>query len=872
MVIVKECMRFAHSEGHTDVCYSSNGEHLATAGSDGDVRIYHGHDDDDPVSVGVKHPVNSIAVKNNFLVAVGESNSVWMYSFPTGTPDGIVTRFTAQVSHVTFNQHGDKVAAGAEDFEIKVVSVNNYNNHTLTGHEAPILTVAFDPTDSYLVSSSCDGTVKIWDMKTYDCSHSLSILPKCNDISATKSFCRLAWQPKSGELLAIPIDCAIELYKRSSWKKIGNLSENGHENIISTLVWSPNGKYLASAGDDGVIIIWNVSREEVIDKVTHDKNLKITGLSWHPSANEIAYTDIEGQLGICSNIIPEDLLKKSSEKRKIHQTLKKDADDDVNNGIDLKDIDSLDDEMVLDQQKRCKRSNFVIDSAEEEDDNISMRKVTHNLFFEVATVRRQPKPVAITLQREFQPGSTPKYLNHRIMMWNSVGVVHHHTEDDLSSIDVEFHDVTTHHALHIANHLNHSLAALSSQALLLASEGNDSMASTLVCLHFSTWDNSKEWSTTMPEKEIIKAIAAGKTWVAAATDNFNVRIYSISGIQLGIFTLAGPVVAMSGHDDIIMVVYHAGVPFDNNQRFNVKIIDAKKGRSIYKYLEPALPITPGSKLSWLGFSDEGVPVTYDTAGIVRVLQKSYGYSWIPVLNARQLSKNKSDTYWAIGLNGNSRQLRCILCKASAYPSTVPRPVATVLPLQIPLCEINTDKSSLEERYLWNNNAKFMKLHDGNNVKEQNATIMKLFALACKSDREFRAAELCELLSDEHTISLAIKYAARNRRMALSQKLEDIYQRRMELGDNLEIEEDEEEEEEGGGNFLEPPRRKFFSDLSALSREYASPLTKRNEELQTDNGSGIVSHKKNSRTTENELVIISKIFLVHFRNISDITFL
>ena len=28
--------------------------------------------------------------------------------------------------------------------------------------------------------------------------------------------------------------------------------------------------------------------------------------------------------------------------------------------------------------------------------------------------------------------------------------------------------------------------------------------STLVCLHFGAWDNSKEWSTALPEKEIIK--------------------------------------------------------------------------------------------------------------------------------------------------------------------------------------------------------------------------------------------------------------------------------------------------------------------------------------------------------------------------------
>lgn len=57
---------------------------------------------------------------------------------------------------------------------------------------------------------------------------------------------------------------------------------------------------------------------------------------------------------------------------------------------------------------------------------------------------------------------------------------------------------------------------------------------------------------------------------------------------------------MSGHDDILIIVYHSGMPFGDNQQLGVKIINAKKGLPVYKHLESAMPITPGSKLSWLG--------------------------------------------------------------------------------------------------------------------------------------------------------------------------------------------------------------------------------------------------------------------------------
>ena len=60
-------------------------------------------------------------------------------------------------------------------------------------------------------------------------------------------------------------------------------------------------------------------------------------------------------------------------------------------------------------------------------------------------------------------------------VWNSVGIVRCHTEDEISSIEVEFHDTSTHHPLHLTNHLNHSMAALSSTALLLACKAQDDL-------------------------------------------------------------------------------------------------------------------------------------------------------------------------------------------------------------------------------------------------------------------------------------------------------------------------------------------------------------------------------------------------------------
>ena len=75
--------------------------------------------------------------------------------------------------------------------------------------------------------------------------------------------------------------------------------------------------------------------------------------------------------------------------------------------------------------------------------------------------------------------------------------------DEESSIDVEFHDTSTHHAMHVTNTMNHMMGDLSVQAAILACESSYDSPSKIVCMHFSSWDNVKEWSVPMPDNEEI---------------------------------------------------------------------------------------------------------------------------------------------------------------------------------------------------------------------------------------------------------------------------------------------------------------------------------------------------------------------------------
>ena len=59
-----------------------------------------------------------------------------------------------------------------------------------------------------------------------------------------------------------------------------------------------------------------------------------------------------------------------------------------------------------------------------------------------------------------------------MQVWNDVGIVRQYNSEEENSIDIEFHDTSVHHAMHITNNHNYTMASLSTEAVLLASESD----------------------------------------------------------------------------------------------------------------------------------------------------------------------------------------------------------------------------------------------------------------------------------------------------------------------------------------------------------------------------------------------------------------
>lgn len=69
-----------------------------------------------------------------------------------GTSEGLLMRFTAPVTSLAVSKNHSLLGAGSSDFLVKVLELCNLpSSFSLTGHEAPILSVKFDPSGDFLV-------------------------------------------------------------------------------------------------------------------------------------------------------------------------------------------------------------------------------------------------------------------------------------------------------------------------------------------------------------------------------------------------------------------------------------------------------------------------------------------------------------------------------------------------------------------------------------------------------------------------------------------------------------------------------------------------------------------------------------------------
>ena len=182
------------------------------------------------------------------------------------------------------------------------------------GHQAIIRKLLFTADGTELVSIADDKTIRVWSVSGDGRKSKLirTIRGQIEDGRSGQLFAAALSPPDSsghqkwlavGGYLAGPSEDrnAVRVHDYATGEIQALLK--GHTNNIITLAFSPNGRWLASAGKDRNILIWDISALKgtnltITPLVLKGHTDRITGLAWSKPGDRLASASYDGTVGL----------------------------------------------------------------------------------------------------------------------------------------------------------------------------------------------------------------------------------------------------------------------------------------------------------------------------------------------------------------------------------------------------------------------------------------------------------------------------------------------------------------------------------------------------------------------------------------------
>lgn len=135
--------------------------------------------------------IKEIEQKNKFIysysflpnnkLATGNSNgAIYIYDTKTGEKEKKIEEHCLLVRNLEFNKNKNILYSASDDLHINQIDMNTLKLFSpIVGHKEPISDMIYNEQKDILITSSFDGTIKIWDVKgNYNCIETLELNSK----------------------------------------------------------------------------------------------------------------------------------------------------------------------------------------------------------------------------------------------------------------------------------------------------------------------------------------------------------------------------------------------------------------------------------------------------------------------------------------------------------------------------------------------------------------------------------------------------------------------------------------------------------------------------------------------------------------------
>uniref|UniRef100_UPI00398EB067 PWP2 small subunit processome component n=1 Tax=Pristiophorus japonicus TaxID=55135 RepID=UPI00398EB067 len=283
-----------HFNNMVTLSYSPDAQYIVTGGDDGKVKVWNTSSGFCIVTF-IEHTssVTAVTFNSTGFVVVSASLDGTVRAFDLHRYRNFRT-FTSprptQFFCLALDSSGEIVCAGSQDsFEVFVWSMQTGRLlDVLAGHEGPVSSLSFSPSQSLLASASWDKTVKLWDM--FDSWKTKETFVLNSDALA------VTFRPDGKELAVVTLDGQISFWDHQNAVQTGSIEgrhdlQMGRKELdkitakqatkgrsFSTLCYSADGESVLAGGHSKFVCIYNAKEQLLVKKFEISCNLSLDGM------------------------------------------------------------------------------------------------------------------------------------------------------------------------------------------------------------------------------------------------------------------------------------------------------------------------------------------------------------------------------------------------------------------------------------------------------------------------------------------------------------------------------------------------------------------------------------------------------------------